>query len=363
MRPLYPYRTADDAIADGVPGTRSNKTMRNGDRNQSQSSLSATQNTQNDSLYVNVAPSYVRPYVIPHYASAQGVTIGPQYYRFYVTGPSSGYAFTVLGTSARKSSELGVLAHHHQQHFENFFNLKGRFQLFAEPKGSGEQQSRTLTQHDFGTVTRNTTHTFKILDPDTEIGGFIVPGGFEDLFLQALGGTNTTTENHTPYIPSVSSDAAAGPNASQLTALQSYDVYAGTDFVAAVNSTIYLNSQYGYQIVQPLVTPTQAQDMNYILSTITNGKQATNVTTPAWNLPGAAAFQVLEGQLSVQIEGYPTAQLITGDVVFVPGNVTYRYWSEVAFTKTAYISAGFEGIDQWLIKGGREWAYVIFPAA
>jgi hypothetical protein len=116
---------------------------------------------------------------MPHYASAQGVMIGPQHYRFYVTGPSSDYAFTILATSAPQSKELGVLPHHHRRHYENFFNLKGRFQLFVEPKGSCEQQSRILTQHDYGAVVRNTTHSFKMLDPDTELVGFIVPGGFE----------------------------------------------------------------------------------------------------------------------------------------------------------------------------------------
>jgi hypothetical protein len=33
----------------------------------------------------------------------------------------------------------------HQKHAENFFNLKGRFQLWAQ-KGTGEQQARLLTQ-------------------------------------------------------------------------------------------------------------------------------------------------------------------------------------------------------------------------
>ncbi|KAH7072129.1 quercetin 2,3-dioxygenase [Paraphoma chrysanthemicola] len=352
----------------------------------------ATSNSEARSLYVDVAPTYLRPYVIQHYASAQGITIGPQYYRFYVTGPSSNHAFTLMGTNAPQSSDLGVLPHHHQRHFENFFNLKGRFQLFAEPKGSGEQEARTLTQHDFGAVPRNATHTFKILDPDTEISGFIVPGGFEDLFLEALGGTNVTSTTHTPYVPTPNTNSSTtGPDAGTIASLQEYDVYAETAFVAEVNTSVfpanatwhtdantlgeanepyfvangwgakYLNSQAGYQIIQPLVSPAQSQDTNFTLSLITINKQSANITLPSWNLPGTAAFQVLEGQLSIEIEGYPTASLLAGDVVLIPGNITYKYWSDVAFTKAVYISGGTEGVDQQLIKGAREWDYVVFP--
>ena len=129
-------------------------------------------------LEVDNPPDYVRPYVIRHYATASAVTIGAQTYRFYVTGNSSGGAFTILSTNAPSSASLGVLPHIHQRHYENFFNYKGRYQLWAQ-KGDGEQQSRILGPGDYGSVVRNTTHTFKMLDPDTELLGTIVPGGFE----------------------------------------------------------------------------------------------------------------------------------------------------------------------------------------
>jgi quercetin dioxygenase-like cupin family protein len=113
-----------------------------------------------------------------HYAHAQALTIGAQTYRFYVTGPSSGNAYTLLGTNAPTSASLGVLPHIHQQHYENFFNLKGRYQLWAQ-KDNGTQQSRIIGPGDYGSVARNTTHTFQILEPDTEMVGAIAPGGFE----------------------------------------------------------------------------------------------------------------------------------------------------------------------------------------
>lgn len=129
-------------------------------------------------LYVDSAPSSPRPYILPHYANSHAVTIGNQLYRFSVTGPSSDYAFTLMSTNAPASGSLGVLPHIHQAHYENFFNFKGRFQLWAQ-NGDGEQQARLLTQGDYGSVPQNTTHTFQILDPDTEMVGVISPGGFE----------------------------------------------------------------------------------------------------------------------------------------------------------------------------------------
>lgn len=130
----------------------------------------------NSSIWVTEVPAYVRPYAIPHY-QASGCVIGQQVYRFPVTGPSSDYAFTLIGTNAPGSDTLGVLPHLHEVHYENFFNLKGRFQLWTEKYG--DQETRVLTAGDYGGVAHNTTHTFQILDPDTEMVGIIQPGGFE----------------------------------------------------------------------------------------------------------------------------------------------------------------------------------------
>ena len=52
---------------------------------------------------------------------------------------------------------------------------------------------------------------------------------------------------------------------------------------------------------------------------------------------GHAAFEILEGQLTVSIEG-EVLSLLQGDVVFIPGNTTYEYWSGVAYTKFLHVS-------------------------
>jgi quercetin dioxygenase-like cupin family protein len=132
--------------------------------------------SSSNSLWVAEVPTHVRPYAIQHY-SAGGCVIGQQVYRFPVTGASSDNAFTLISTNAPGSTDLGVLPHTHHVHYENFFSYKGRFQLWT--KKDGAEETRILSAGDYGAVPHNTTHTFQIQDPDTEMVGVIQPGGFE----------------------------------------------------------------------------------------------------------------------------------------------------------------------------------------
>lgn len=50
-------------------------------------------------LWVDEAPDHVRPYVIEHYANSHALVIGSQTYRFPITGPSSGGAFSLVSTN------------------------------------------------------------------------------------------------------------------------------------------------------------------------------------------------------------------------------------------------------------------------
>lgn len=125
----------------------------------------------------------------------------------------------------------------------------------------------------------------------------------------------------------------------------------------------YLNSEHGtYQIVQPLVTNTQSQDMNFTLSTIIMSRQnGTAAGVPAWSGPGASAFEVLEGSILVKIGAYPVARLEMGDVAFIPRRVKYQYWTQGSYAKVLYVSSGTEGVDTRLIAGGKDWGYPTFP--
>ncbi|KAJ5162758.1 uncharacterized protein N7500_004588 [Penicillium coprophilum] len=130
-------------------------------------------------------------------------------------------------------------------------------------------------------------------------------------------------------------------------------------FVANGYGPKYLSSKYGYQVIQPLVTK-QSQDADYTLSTISLSRQ-TKKNAPTYVLSGAAAFEVVEGVLMIQIGDYPVATLYTGDVAFVPVGVAFTYYSEVAFTKVLYVSSGSDGVDSQLIRGGKRWKFATFP--
>ncbi|QSZ37024.1 hypothetical protein DSL72_009116 [Monilinia vaccinii-corymbosi] len=342
------------------------------------------------SVWVTEVPDYVRPYAIAHY-DASGCTIGNQVYRFPVTGPSSGGAFSLLATNAPGSSALGVLPHTHQLHYENFFNLKGRFQLWTEKDGSDE--TRILSTGDYGSVPINTTHTFQVLDPDTEIVGVIQPGGFEKLFY-ALANSNWTSASsgtQPPYDPLIVVNGSSSPPASVLSSLESFDVHAQFGFTPrtdTVNGTApvhttwhtgpnalgaqgspyyiakdfgpkYINNAAGYQIIQPFVTPVQSGG-NFSLSTITLDRKLSNVTIPTSRLTGHAAFEILEGLVTVEIQG-ETLSLIQGDVVFIPGNTPFKYYSTVNFAKFLFIGAGSDALDTQLIGSGTSWSSPVWP--
>lgn len=377
------------------------------------------------SLWVSEVPSSPRPYAVRHYG-IPGVVVGAQTYRFPVTGPSSDYAFTLISTGAPASGSLGVLPHAHLSHYENFFCLKGRFQLWTASAGDFEgEEARLLTPGDYGAVPHNTTHTFQVLDPDTDMVGVIQPGGFEDLFY-ALASANYTSPLQSPYDINDASPynaTSSSPPAEVIAALESFDVYAQLDFTpsrALVNGSYsaekgsgdatgwhdagaaagatelgaddktpyfvakdfgpkWLSDEAGfYQIVQPLVTPAQSAG-NFTLATITlsqklsngsamvvagNGTSAAAGTGASGGaaLTGHSAFEVLEGLLGFEVGG-ETIQLATGDVVFVPAGTAFQYYSVVPFTKVYYISQGSDGLDTRLMANGVSgWEYPAWPS-
>lgn len=117
------------------------------------------------SLWVSEVPTSPQPYAVRHYGIPATAVYG-QIYRFPVTGPSSDYAFTLISTASPGSGALGVLPHTHLTHYENFFCLKGRLQLWTSDAATFEnEEARLLTPGDYGAVPHNTTHTFQVLDP------------------------------------------------------------------------------------------------------------------------------------------------------------------------------------------------------
>ncbi|KAL1619522.1 hypothetical protein SLS56_010066 [Neofusicoccum ribis] len=344
------------------------------------------------SLYVDEAPQYLRPYILPK-MGGQAVAVGAQIYRFSVTGNSSAGAFTLMQTNAPDSSELGVLPHTHKAHYENFYCSKGRMQLWAKTNATGEQ-ARVLTQGDYGAVPHDTIHTFQITDPDTQLTGVIQPGGFEQLFI-AIGDGAYNSSTGSAYVPAASNSSSAGAGSSSglISALESFDVYAQLDFsprydfvngsaggyanwhngantlakdaytpnfVAKGYGPKYLNVDDGiYRVVQPLVTAQQSAS-NFTMGTITMSPLLANQTASTQNLTQHLAFQIEEGQLVVELEG-ETASLIQGDVVFIPSGTPFTYYASAPFTKFLYVSAGGDGLDYQLIQKSVSWNYITYP--
>ncbi|PWY79698.1 quercetin 2,3-dioxygenase anaerobically complexed with the substrate kaempferol [Aspergillus heteromorphus CBS 117.55] len=344
------------------------------------------------SLYVDNAPDHLRPYVIRQYATAQSTVLRGEVFRFYITGPSSNNAFTLVTVNAPQNAVLNVLPHIHERHFENFYNYKGRFQLWAQGEDNTTQETRVLTQGDFGAVVRNSTHTFQMMDPDSQMGGAIVPGGFEAVFFAI--GKNRSSTTHTPYDPHFASETyPLGSSNSTMSGEQSFDVYNQPQFTPrrdALNGTApanttwhdgpnalapfgqpyfiangfgpkFINNETGYQIIQPLVTAEQSGDLNFTTSTISLSTTPENVTIPTWQIRETVALQVLEGMLWVQIAEYDVAVMTVGDVALVPGGVQFRYWTETWFAKMMVLCQGSNGVDSQLIARGGSYDAVVFP--
>lgn len=248
--------------------------------------------------------------------------------------------------------------------------------------------------------------------------GIIQPGGFEVLF-EALADGNFTPSTFAPYKlgdQNAYNATSSSPPESVIAQLTAFDVYAqltyspslelvngsfsstgaatgwhdaqhvdelGADdttpyFVAKDYGVKYLNSEAGfYQIVQPLVTPTQSAG-NFTtatiiiserlanesaLSVVGNSTTASTGATASGSqaLTGHSAFEVLEGLFTFEMSG-ETLQMATGDVVFVPAGTAFQYYSQVPFTKVLYISQGADGLDSRLIANGESgWEYPTWP--
>ncbi|KAJ4292364.1 hypothetical protein N0V90_009025 [Kalmusia sp. IMI 367209] len=347
----------------------------------------------NSSLIVTKVPDYVRPYVVRAY-TLEGVRIGSQVYRFPVTGPSSDNAFTLISTAAPASSELGVLPHIHQSHYENFYNLRGRFALWASKDNS--TQGRIFTPGDYGAVPHNTTHSFQILDPFTEMVGVIQPGGFEDLFY-FLASANYSSTTYAPFPQG--NFTSPGGDADTISKLQQFDVWAQLTFSPPMNfnangtsgdaggvwhngdndlavdssTPFFVAKGYGpqylsaasdnssYLLVEPFITATQS-DGNFTEGTITLSQLPRNSQPESYTLPGHTALEVVDGLVGVRVEGFESLSLAVGDVVFVPGNTAFSFWGEVAYSKILYVGQGRDTLDKRVMEAGREWTAVVWPA-
>ncbi|KAL0941766.1 quercetin 2,3-dioxygenase [Colletotrichum truncatum] len=341
-------------------------------------------------LVLEQAPQTPQPYVLRK-GAGRAVLVGEQVYRFSVTGNASAGAFTLMQTNAPDSTELGVLPHIHKTHYENFYCSKGQIQLWAKTNSSGEQ-ARLLTPGDYGAVPHNTVHTFQITDPDTQLTGVIQPGGFEELFI-AIANSEFNSSTGSEFVPAAVG-GSSGSNPDLISALEAFDVYAQLDFnprrdlvngsaggpttwhtaanelaadsvtpnfIAKNRGPKYLNADGGvYHLLAPFATANQTQS-NFTMGTATVSRLLANQTATEANLTQPVAFQLEEGALVVDVDGYDPVTLIQGDIVFVPAGTPFTYHASAAFTKFLYVSGGGDGFDYQLLQRAVPWEYATYP--
>lgn len=337
------------------------------------------------SLWKDTTPQTPQPYALE---KGRGILLGSgeTWNTFPVTGNSSGKAFALMNTNGPGTPGEGVFPHVHKKTYENFYSAKGRIQLWGQDltgylSNTSIQTTRILSPGDFGGIPNGTIHTFRLLEPDTQLTGVLVPGGFEEFFFAMAG--------------PVSNGSTGSFN---LTELPAWDVYPQHDFsprsdvvngkagpgnwydgpnplpeqdknpiwIAKNHGPKWLNDEIGfYQIVAPLVRGQQSGGLfsqgHITMSPLQNRE---NGTVPKMISERATAFMVEEGELIVHVDGFDEARLIGGDVVFLPEGTRYAYFAAAEFTKVMYVSGGGNresGLDEMLIQGGRDWSSAFYP--
>jgi quercetin dioxygenase-like cupin family protein len=130
-------------------------------------------------------------------------------------------------------------------------------------------------------------------------------------------------------------------------------------FVAKNFAQKYLNYENGYKLLAPVQKGPQSGG-NFTMGTLTLSAKASNETANTITPKQPVAVQLEEGQLSVEVDG-ESAQLIQGDVLFVPGDTTFSYYATVPVTKFLYVSGGADGFDYDLLQNSVEWDYAVYP--
>jgi quercetin dioxygenase-like cupin family protein len=303
------------------------------------------------SLVVDNEPNHVRPYVIPH---SHGFVVQAEDYAvgFPVTNTSTASALSLITLAGPRSQQIPV--HYHAQYHETFFVAKGGLQL------SVQNETRRLGPLDFASVPVNQNHSFKIVEPDTEVIGVVAPGGFP--FYRFVS-TAFRSLNNAPWSAFKEFNLTKLELAVQDRAYYDYnptnyslDYHLGNGTTnpqvpwhngenALPNATVpyfiaggwgpkWLQKQLG-QVVA-LYMSTAESNGRLTLSTVT--MQASNFNgsrpqVPEYTDASVAQFlRVLEGQLFVEVDGAET-MLATGDTAVVPAGFKYKYWSKVSLTR------------------------------
>lgn len=353
---------------------------------------------QSGSLLVDVSPDHPRPYVLPRF-KGRAIKLTPSdIIRFVITANSSDGAFSMVQHNGKTSGWTVARPHTHELTHEHFYCLKGRAELWAQKNVTGaSHEARVVTAGDYGNAPPGTIHTFQLIDPDSQLNHVFHPAGFEHLFDEfSIGDYESAVGS--PYVPLDEDPDPFGPMTAEIdAALRALDlIVAPTEdyvprrdlingtasdaglpwhngsnslpedptepyFVAHNYGPAYLNTEVGYKVIQPLVTPAQT-DGNFTMGTIILSPRLENETTTTVTLPHHFALEIQEGQLSLSVDGFDTASLLQGDVAFVPAETSFSFYSTVPFTKFLYLNGGGEGLDQKLLNNSIPWGFPAYPS-
>ncbi|KAJ6788232.1 hypothetical protein PWT90_04376 [Aphanocladium album] len=355
-------------------------------------------NCTGKTLTVDKAPDFVRPYVLPRFHGHAVMLTKTQTITFSITANSSGGAFTLVQHNGKVTHWLNARPHTHKTYHEHFYCSRGRVELWTKKEAAdGHHEARVASFGDYGNVPPGTIHTFQLLEPDTQLTHVFHPAGFEKLFDYVTLG-EYSSDAHAPYVPDPIDEQPFGPMTPNLTAAYGpLDLWAvpeeefiprrdfvngtasdkglnwhnGTNelptdptepyFIANNYGPKYINTDHGYQVIQPISTVNNSHNGNFTMGTIIMSKKLDNQTESHVTLPNHFGIQVDDGQLVLSVQGYKTAHLLQGDVAFVPAGTPFSYHATVPLTKFLYLNAGPHGLEYELLKRSVSWGFPSYP--
>jgi len=336
--------------------------------------LLALLSTARANLIVDVAPETPRPYVLPNLKGA-AIDFGGLILRTLVANSTSSGSFSLMGVNSGPGP-LNLI--HSHKEVESFYALKGGVQVFHNA-----DQGRQLSANDFVFLAPGNNHTYRPNELDFQLTLAMAPGGIDDFFTVAGDPYQSTApfnpEDHSqlnatkvlglmpkyniaPHPANkINLDWVNGTTEDGLDTWHVADQSLPSDpskayFISNNRGPKYLVRKQGTVIAQLASAQQTGEKLTVATITLKPGEEPPHIE----QFEKDQAFQVTEGQLTLQIED-ETVQLIFGDLAFLPKGTCFKYWSKVGFTKFINWSAGF-GLADSLIKNAEPWSHAVWPA-
>ncbi|KAK6386847.1 hypothetical protein LTS17_000109 [Exophiala oligosperma] len=339
----------------------------------SAAAILATASPAAGGLVVDTAPTTPQPYVLPNLRGS-AVDFGGLIIRTLVPNTTSCGSLSIVGVNSGPSP-LNLI--HYHKEFEAFYALKGGVQVFHN-----SNQGRQVQANDFVLLAPGNNHTYRPNDLDFQLSLCMAPGGIDEFF----AATGVPYQSSAPFNPEDQSELNVTKVLSLMPKFNIVPEPYNTINIEWINGTTADGLDTWHIADQTLPTdpskpyfissnrgPKYLQHgSNKVIAQLASGKQTNDKLSIATitmkpNQPSAQikfsvdqALQVTEGQVHLQI-GNDTAQLIFGDLAFIPRGTYFRYWSTVGFTKFINWSAG-QGLADSLIEQSQEWSHATWPA-